>query len=69
MKPIKCYFCNEEWDGPKNVVKYKKKYFCDEVCLAEYLLSQVEDEIDIEWIDTEENMRICAEEERRNDFI
>ena len=27
------------------------------------------DDIDIEWFDTEENMRILAEEEKRNDFI
>lgn len=69
MKPSECYFCGKEWDRPRHILKYKGNYFCNEDCLAEYLLSKAEDETDIEWFDTEENMRICAEEERRNDFI
>ena len=69
MKPSSCYSCNRSFDRPMHIIKYKDRYFCDEQCLGEYLVSKAEDDIDIEWFDTEENMRILAEEEKRNDFI
>lgn len=67
--PRRCHFCKTYWDEPRHIIRYKRKAFCDEDCLAEYLLSKAEDDIEVEWFDTEENMRICAEEARHDDFI
>ena len=68
-KPSSCYFCKHKFDKPMDIIRYKDRYFCSEECLGEYLVKQIEDEIDVEWFDTEENMRICAEEEKRNDAL
>jgi hypothetical protein len=52
-----------------DIIRHEDKYFCSEECLGEYLVSKIEDEIDVEWFDTEEHMRICAEEEKNNDAL
>ena len=37
-----------------------KKYFCNEKCLGKYLVDKVDDETEAVWVDTPENIRMCA---------
>ena len=60
MEQRECYWCHKHFDRPGDIYKYKKHYFCDDTCLGEYLVSKAEDEIEVVWHDTEENIRICA---------
>jgi len=57
-----CANCYKDINNPQMIFKYDGKVFCSEECLKEYLLERVEDEVEEEWFDTEENMKICAEE-------
>lgn len=59
---ICCKNCRKDINKPQDILKYKDDYFCDETCLGEYLVSQVEDEVEEVWADTEENMYMCAME-------
>ena len=60
MENRECYWCHKHFDRPGDIYKYKKHYFCDDTCLGEYLVSKAEDDIEVVWNDTEENIRICA---------
>lgn len=62
MEQRQCYWCHKSFDAPGNIIRYKRHYFCDESCLGEYLVDKEEENITVIWHDTEENMRICAEE-------
>lgn len=57
-----CFWCHKVWDSPRDVLYYKRHYFCDKECLGEFLCEKNQEDIRIKWFDTEENMRICAEE-------
>lgn len=62
MCQLECHWCHKDLNKPRYVMKYKRKYFCNEDCLGEYLVSQAEPDVEVVWHDTPENMRICAEE-------
>jgi len=62
MENRECYWCHKSFTTPRDILKFKKHYFCDETCLGEYLVDREEENIEVIWHDTEENMRICAEE-------
>lgn len=59
---IQCKHCQKDIDKPKSILKFNDDYFCDEDCLGEYLVAQVEDEVEVVWADTEENLKICMGE-------
>ena len=61
-KEMECYWCHKHWNTPGHIVRYKRHLFCDEDCLGEYLVSRAEDDIEIEWFDTPENIEICERE-------
>ena len=68
-KESRCHYCDKEWDEPRDVLKYKDHYFCGEECLGAYLVEQADKEIEVVWHDTEENRRICAMEDKQDEFI
>lgn len=63
-REIRCEQCRKVYDYPGEALLYKGKLFCDTSCLGEYLVDQIEEDIDDVWIDTEENIKMGAEEER-----
>ena len=68
-RKMHCYWCDKEWDDSRNVLEYKSKLFCNEQCLGKYLVEKVDDEIRDVWIDTEENRKMCVEEDKYDAFI
>ena len=62
LSMMKCNYCGKYFDEPGYILKYHKKYYCDDRCLAKELLFEVDDEIENYWYDTPENMEICAKE-------
>ena len=60
----KCFWCHKEWNEPREVIRYKGKYFCDEECLGEYLVDKAEGEFESVWHDTEENIKTCEQEKK-----
>lgn len=61
---ICCKHCLKDICEPTTIIRYKDDYFCDETCLGEYLVSKIEDEIEVVEVDTEENIKMCAEESK-----
>lgn len=61
----KCHWCSKEFDKPHEMIKYHKYYFCCEECLGEYLVNKAQhkEELEVIWVDTEENIEILAREE------
>ena len=60
-----CAECHKEFDPsiPRTLLKYDKKYFCCEECVKDYMLEKFDNEIEEEFIDTEESIRNLAMEE------
>ena len=54
-----CFWCHKVWDSPRDVLYYKKHYFCNKECLGEFLCERNQEDIRIKWFD---NMRVYAEE-------
>ena len=61
---VTCKCCHKDITSPCEILVYHGMYFCDNDCLGSYLVEQAEDEIEIDWVDTPENMKICALEDR-----
>lgn len=59
---IGCEWCGKDFEEPTKIIQYKKKFFCDETCLGEYLVNKVEDEISEIDLDTMGNIEICMKE-------
>lgn len=57
-----CKKCGKELNRPGHYPVYKGNYFCCEDCLKNFYLEKILDSYEEEWIDTEENLRIAAEE-------
>ena len=66
---IQCAWCHMHFTNPKSILKYDDKYFCDDECLGQYLVDKVEGEVEVMWFDTEENMRLCAMEDKYDEFL
>ncbi len=66
---MECYWCHKHFDTPRHYIRYDKKNFCDEDCLGEFLVDRAEDDMEVLWFDTAENMRICAEEDAQDDYF
>lgn len=62
----KCFWCGKKFEQPHEMIKYHKYYFCSTECLGEYLVDKAnaKNELDTIWVDTEENMKILAQEEK-----
>ena len=60
LRMKKCEWCDKEFDEPGYIIKYHKKYFCDEKCLGKYLVDKFDDETEAVWVDTPENIKACA---------
>ena len=61
---LECANCFRQISEPQTIYRYKRRVFCSTECLKEFLFESANDDIEEIWHDTEENMRICAEEER-----
>ena len=55
-RKMHCYYCEKEWDEPRNVIRYKSKLFCNEQCLGRYFVDKADGDIEDVWIDTEVDM-------------
>lgn len=64
-----CEYCGVDYDEPQSILRYQGKYYCDELCLGKYLEEQIDDEVEEEWIDTKENMRLCAIEDAYDPYL
>lgn len=63
-KKVKCAHCLKEIDRPQTIYKHQDEIYCSPACLAEALLEKAWDDVEEIWFDTEENMRVCAMEEK-----
>ena len=63
-RDICCEWCSHNIDKPGTIFKYRDNYYCSEECLMEKLMDDAQDEIEKLWVDTNDNMRQLAEEER-----
>ena len=63
-REMKCANCNKEIDRPQTIYKHQDEIYCSPACLAEALLEKAWDDVEEIWFDTEENMRVCAMEEK-----
>ena len=61
---MECANCLRTIENPQMIYKYQDNVFCSPNCLAEFLRERVWDDVEEKWFDTEENMRICAMEEK-----
>ena len=58
-KMCKCFQCGYEWTEARTMLKYHRKYFCDEECLKNYLYEKADDEIEEVFIDSPENRELA----------
>ena len=63
-KHIQCEWCRKNYDMPRYMLGYDDKYFCDDECLGEYLVSEKDGDIEQIWFDTPDNLKMVAEERK-----